>query len=94
MAKRSADKGVGHRYIKPRTPRLNGKLERSHRIDADEFYRLPDGTVVDDANVFAHKLREWEDYSNYHRPRRPDPLRTTTTQDQDPDVKRHRQLHT
>jgi transposase len=32
------DKGVGHRYIKPRTPRLNGRVERSHRIDAEEFY--------------------------------------------------------
>ena len=37
------DKGVGHRYIKPRTPRLNGKVERSHRIDAEEFYALLDG---------------------------------------------------
>jgi transposase len=26
------DKGIGHSYIKPRTPRLNGKVERSHRI--------------------------------------------------------------
>jgi transposase InsO family protein len=32
------DKGVGNRYINPRTPRLNGKVERSHRIDAEEFY--------------------------------------------------------
>ncbi len=31
------DKGVGHKYIKPRTPRLNGKVERSHRIDTEEF---------------------------------------------------------
>jgi transposase InsO family protein len=31
------DKGAGHVYIKPRTPRLNGKVERSHRIDAEEF---------------------------------------------------------
>ena len=30
------DKGVGHEYIKPQTPRLNGKVERSHRIDAEE----------------------------------------------------------
>ena len=37
------DKGVGHAYIKPRTPRLNGEVERSHRIDAEEFYRLPGG---------------------------------------------------
>jgi transposase len=37
------DKGVSHIYIKPRTPRLNGKVERSHRIDAEEFYQLLDG---------------------------------------------------
>ncbi|HUQ63372.1 MAG TPA: IS481 family transposase [Acidimicrobiales bacterium] len=62
------DKGIGHRYIKPRTPRLNGKVERSHRIDAEEFYRLLDGTLVDDAKVFNDKLQEWEDYYNYSRP--------------------------
>jgi transposase InsO family protein len=62
------DKGVGHRYIKPRTPRLNGKVERSHRIDAEEFYRLLDGAVIDDAKIFNNKLQEWEDYYNFHRP--------------------------
>ena len=62
------DKGVGHRYIKPRTPRLNGKVERSHRIDAEEFYRLLDGAVIDEARIFKDKLQEWEDYYNYHRP--------------------------
>ena len=62
------DKGVGHVYIKPRTPRLNGKVERSHRIDAEEFYRLLDGVLIDDTKVFNDKLREWEDYYNYHRP--------------------------
>jgi transposase InsO family protein len=62
------DKGVGHRYIKPRTPRLNGKVERSHRIDAEEFYRLLDGAVIDDAKVFNNRLQEWEDYYNFHRP--------------------------
>jgi transposase InsO family protein len=62
------DKGVGHHYIKPRTPRLNGKVERSHRIDAEEFYRLLDGVVIDDASVFNDKLQQWEDYYNYHRP--------------------------
>ena len=62
------DKGVGHKYIKPRTPRLNGKVERSHRIDAEEFYGLLDGAVIDDAKVFNNKLQEWEDYYNYHRP--------------------------
>ena len=62
------DKGIGHDYIKPRTPRLNGKVECSHRIDAEEFYQLLDGVVIDDPKVFNDKLKEWEDFYNYHRP--------------------------
>jgi transposase InsO family protein len=62
------DKGIGHVYIRPATPRLNGKVERSHRIDAEEFYRLLDGIVIDDAKLFNEKLLEWENYYNYERP--------------------------
>jgi transposase InsO family protein len=62
------DRGIGHVYIKPKTPRLNGKVERSHRIDAEEFYRLLDGVVIDDAKLFTEKLQEWEDFYNFHRP--------------------------
>ena len=62
------DRGIDHVYIKPATPRLNGKVERSHRIDAEEFYRMLEGVVVDDAGVFNTKLHEWEDFYNYHRP--------------------------
>ena len=54
--------------MQPRTPRLNGKVERSHRIDAEEFYQLLDGVVIDDTEVFNDKLREWENFYNYHRP--------------------------
>ena len=32
--------GATHRLIPPRTPRLNGKVERSHQTDEEEFYRL------------------------------------------------------
>ncbi|MFF7186504.1 hypothetical protein ACFZAR_14905 [Streptomyces sp. NPDC008222] len=46
---------------------MKGKVERSHRIDAEEFYRLLDGVVIDDAEVFNDKLREGDCY-NYHRP--------------------------
>ena len=34
------DRGIRHVYIKARTPQLNGKVERSHRSDQDEFYQL------------------------------------------------------
>ena len=59
---------INHVYIKPRTPRLNGKVERSHRIDAEEFYQLLEGITIDDTGMFNDKLQEWEDYYNYHRP--------------------------
>jgi transposase InsO family protein len=62
------DRGISHDYIKPRTPRLNGKVERSHRIDNEEFYQLLDGMVIDDTKLFNDKLREWEAFYNYHRP--------------------------
>ena len=60
---------VRHVYIRPRTPHLNGKVERSHRVDDQEFYQLLDRDgVTDDIHLFNEKLREWEDYYNYHRP--------------------------
>lgn len=62
------DKGINHMYIKPRRPRLNGKVERSHRIDEEEFYRMMKGVIIDDTNLFNEKLKEWEDFYNYSRP--------------------------
>ncbi len=60
---------IRHAYIRPRTPHLNGKVERSHRVDNEEFYQLLDEQgITDDIHVFNEKLREWEDYYNYHRP--------------------------
>ena len=60
---------IRHVYIKPRTPHLNGKVERSHRVDEQEFYQLLDKDgIADDIHLFNEKLREWEDYYNYHRP--------------------------
>ncbi len=61
------DRGIGHVYIRPATPRLNGKVERSHRIDAEAFYRMLDGVVIDDAGVFNERLLEWENFYNFDR---------------------------
>jgi transposase InsO family protein len=61
------DLGIRHVYIKPRTPRLNGKVERSHRTDKDEFYQLLSFTDDVDLN---QKLAEWEDFYNFCRPHR------------------------
>jgi hypothetical protein len=57
---------IRHVYIRPRTPHLNGKVERSHRVDAQEFYQLLDKDgIADDIHLFNDKLREWQDYYNY-----------------------------
>jgi transposase InsO family protein len=57
--------GIGHVYIKPRTPQLNGKVERSHRTDQTEFYQLL--TYTDDVDLTA-KLQAWENFYNFDRP--------------------------
>lgn len=59
------DQGMRHVYIKPQTPQLNGKVERSHRTDQTEFYQLL--TYTDDIDLNA-KLRAWENFYNYDRP--------------------------
>jgi hypothetical protein len=46
-------------YIKPRTPRLNGKIERSHHIDEEEFYWMLKGIIIDSSKLFNEKLKEW-----------------------------------
>jgi transposase InsO family protein len=57
--------------IRPKTPRLNGKVERSHRVDEQEFYQLLDKDgIAEDIHLFNDKLQEWEDYYSYHRPHR------------------------
>ena len=33
---------INHVYIRPASPHLNGKVERSHRIDQQEFYQMLD----------------------------------------------------
>jgi len=59
------DQGINHVYIKPASPRLNGKVERSHRTDKEEFYQFLEYTGDVDLN---EKLEEWQKYYNLHRP--------------------------
>jgi transposase InsO family protein len=59
------DLGIKHVYIRPGTPRLNGKVERSHGTDKEEFYQMLEyKTDVD----LAKKIQVWENFYNYHRP--------------------------
>ena len=81
------DKGMRHAYIKPRSPQLNGKVERSHRSDQEEFYQLL--TYKGDVDL-NKKLAEWERFYNFGRPhgafngKTPyEILRTTLSQNKD-----------
>jgi transposase len=59
------DLGMEHHYIKVRTPQLNGKVERSHLTDNQEFYQLL--TYKDDVDL-TEKLSHWKTFitSNGH----------------------------
>lgn len=59
------DLGIRHAYIKRATPQLNGKVERSHRSDEQEFYQLL--SYKGDVDLEA-RLDEWEKFYNFHRP--------------------------
>ncbi len=54
-----------HVYIKPATPRLNGKVERSHLTDKREFYQMLD---YDGDVDLRQKLEQWADDYNDLRP--------------------------
>lgn len=58
-------KGMQHVYIKPRSPQLNGKVERSHRTDQEKFYQLLKYTDDVDLNK---KLAAWKEFYNFNRP--------------------------
>ncbi len=54
---------VKFRPIKPASPHLNGKVERTQRTDLDEFYS---SISIQDPKL-PDKLLEWEEYYNKHR---------------------------
>lgn len=56
--------GIRHRYIRPRRPQQNGKVERSHRIDNEEFWGRHEFAGFEEA---AQAVRDWEHVYNYLR---------------------------
>src|SRR5579864_4535929 len=59
------DLGIEHRRNPPGCPEANGKVERSHRTDEDEFYRRFTFSSAQDLRRF---LREWEREYNHGHP--------------------------
>jgi transposase InsO family protein len=55
--------GIKFRPIKPASPHLNGKVERSQRTDIEEFYATVDLKAPD----LSEQLQNWQDHYNQYR---------------------------
>jgi putative transposase len=52
--------------LPPRSPKLNGHVERAHRTHREEFYEVVDAHWR--METLNHQLRAWEDVYNTVRP--------------------------
>lgn len=59
-------KGIEHKLSKPGTPKHNCFVERSHRTDEEEFYRLLDLQSLDDQKL-SLELNKWIFNYNFNR---------------------------
>ena len=59
-------RGIQLFVLPPRSPKLNGGVERAHRTHTEEFYEVTDCTF--DLAELRIKLLEWEDIYNTVRP--------------------------
>jgi len=55
---------IKFRPIRPGSPHLNGKVERSQKTDLEEFYETVDINSPD----IEDQLQEWQHYYNWDRP--------------------------
>jgi len=56
---------IKFRPVKPASPHLNGKVERSQKTDLEEFYAM---TELGDFDLLREKLAEWQFFYNWVRP--------------------------
>ena len=61
--KKLEELGIRHKLIKPKTPRHNGKVERSHRKDQERFYY---NKIFYSFEDFKNRLKYWErEYNDF-----------------------------
>jgi transposase InsO family protein len=59
-----SDLRISHRHIPPGCPEVNGKVERSHKTDSEEFYR---GRYFRHKKDLTRRLKKWEAEYNEDR---------------------------
>lgn len=57
--------GIKFRPVKPRSPHLNGKVERSQKTDLEEFYAIQS---LENFVELKNELSCWQFYYNWQRP--------------------------
>jgi transposase len=60
------DQGIEHKLSRPGTPQHNAFVERSHRTDEEEFYRIIDVVRLDNLEL-DEAMKRWQDEYNYLR---------------------------
>ena len=60
------ERGIRLFVLPPRSPKLNGHVERSNRTHTEEFYEVTDSSF--DLADLKPKLLEWENICNTYRP--------------------------
>ena len=64
VQRRLMDEAIRFRPIPPRSPHLNGKVERVQRTVLEEFWDAADSKAAD----IGEQLAQWVSYYNWHRP--------------------------
>jgi transposase InsO family protein len=64
VQRRLMDEAIRFRPIPPRSPHLNGKVERVQRTVLEEFWDTADAKAAD----ISDQLAQWVSYYNWHRP--------------------------
>lgn len=59
------EKGIIHKRNRPSCPQQNGKVERSHRTDGEEFYRLQKSLNLD---FLIKGRKKYDEFFNNQRP--------------------------
>lgn len=60
------NQNIAHKLSRPGTPRHNCFVERSHRTDEEEFYRLLDLSVLDNQKLLL-EMQKWQHRYNFLR---------------------------
>ena len=59
-------RGINLFVLPPRSPKLNGAVERAHRTHAEEFYEVTENSLA--LSELREELLEWEQVYNTVRP--------------------------